>query len=63
MKLVLEKWKDGAAHCYIETEKHYKRAEQSRSCQLTKIVCEMLDYECNIDHMQLGTYMVFNIKR
>ncbi len=38
MKLVLEKWKDGEVHCYIETEKHYKRAEQSRSCQLTKVI-------------------------
>jgi hypothetical protein len=63
MKLILEKWEDGAQHCYKETERHFKQAEKSRSIQLTKIDHATLNYECNLDCMEEGTYMVFDLKK
>ena len=64
MKLIIEKWQDGAIYASRETKKHHKVCQKERKQRgFTKLEPKVLDDECNLSNLQSNSYIVFEIKK
>lgn len=59
MKLIIENV-DGVLYAYMETEKHFKKVDKQRGIRVDK---SLLSKDCNLDCLDSGEYIVFDIKK